>query len=394
MEKISPVSPKRNSMKKILIIQLANSEKYPPVAQMYHLLKGRGYDVKIFCVKDGEGFGMIQEDIVYLGKTSRTRILNRISFSTFYILSYLRGLIYRPHLVIVVDFKAVLAGLALAKILSVPLIYYCLDIGVKNELMGIQKLLLSIERNFSKYFNLIIFPEENMAKFFRRETGIRQKIMVVYNAVSKNTIPSREISLKSILAEKGYTFKWIIFRHGGIGDNHCMEESILAMEHLPKEAGLVLAGYSNEEYLKKIKQLILQRNLEKRVLLLGILQRKEILELLPSVDIGLALYKPTSINKKFYGTGAVKLAEYIASGIPSVVNDNKIMRELNKKVGSFVFANPYSPESIANAVKEVINNPGKAKKLGQNARRAFETFYNFEYQFEPVLREIERWIGR
>jgi len=381
-------------MKKVLIIQLGNSDKYPPVAQMYHLLKGRGYDIKIFCVKDGEGFGMIQEDIVYLGKTSRTRILNWISFSTFFILSFFRGLVYRPHLVIVVDFKAVLGGLLLAKTLSIPLIYYCLDIGVKNEVVGIQKLLISMERKFSKYFNLIIFPERNRAKFFRRMTGNRQKIMVVYNAVSKNTLPFRKTSLKNILAEKGYTFKWIIFRHGGIGEDQCIEESILAMEHLPGEAGLVLSGYSNEEYLKKIKQLILQRNLEKRVLLLGILQRKDILELLPSVDIGLALYKPTYINKKFYGTGAVKLAEYIASGIPSVVNDNKIMRELNKKVGSFVFADPYSPESIANAIKEVINNPGKAKKLGQNARKAFETFYNFEHQFEPVLREIERWIGR
>jgi len=381
-------------MKKVLIIQLGNPDKYPPVAQMYHMFKSRGYDVKIFCVKDGEGFGMIHEDIVYLGKSSRNRILNWMWFSTFLKLSFLRGLIYRPHLVIVVDFKAVLAGLALAKILSIPFIYYCLDIGVKNEVAGIQKLLLSMERKFSKYFNLIIFPEENRAKFFRRMTGNRQKIMVVYNAVSKNTLPFRETSLKNILAEKGYTFKWIIFRHGGIGEDQCIEESILAMEYLPEEAGLVLAGYSNREYLEKIKQLILQRNLEKRVLLLGILQRKEILELLPSVDIGLALYKPTSINKKFYGTGAMKLSEYIASGIPSVVNDNKIMRELNKKVGAFVFADPYSPESIANAIKEVINNPGKAKKLRQNARKAFETFYNFEYRFEPVLREIERWRGR
>ena len=381
-------------MKKVLIIQLENSDNYPTVAQMYHILKGRGYDVKIFCVKDGEGFGMIQEDIVYLGKSSRNRILNWIWFSTFFIISFFKGLIYRPHLVIVVDFKAVLGGLALAKTLSVPLIYYCLDIGVKNELVGIQKLLLSIERKFSKYFNLIIFPEENRAKFFRRMTGIRQKIMVVYNAVSKNTIPSRKTSLKNILAEKGFNFRWIVFRHGGIGEDQCIEESILAMEHLPVEAGLVIVGYSNEEYLEKIKQLILQKNLEKRVFLLGILQRKDILGLLPSVDIGLALYKPTSINKRFYGTGAVKLAEYIASGIPSVVNDNKMMRELNKKVGAFVFANPYSPESIANAVKEVISNPQKAKKLGQNTRKAFETFYNFEYQFEPVLREIERWIGK
>ena len=381
-------------MKKVLIIHLANSEKYPPVAQMYHLLKNRGYDAKIFCVKDIEGFRMIQEDIVYLGKTSRTRILNWISFSTFFILSFFRGLVYRPHLVIVVDFKAVLGGLLLAKTLSVPFIYYCLDIGVKNEVVGIQKLLISIERKFSKYFNLIIFPEENRAKVFKNETGIRKKIMVVYNAVSKNTIPSREISLKSILAERGYTFKWIIFRHGGIGEDQCIEESILAMEHLPREAGLVLVGYSNNEYLKRLKQLILERGLENRVLMLGILQRKDILELLPSVDVGLAIVKPTSINKKFYGTGAVKLAEYIASGIPSVVNDNKIMRELNKEVGAFVFANPYSPESIASAIKEVINNPQKAKRLRQNARKAFETFYNFEYQFEPVLREIERWIGR
>ena len=381
-------------MKKVLIIQLENSDNYPTVAQMYHILKGRGYDVKIFCVKDGEGFGMIQEDIVYLGKSSRNRILNWIWFSTFFIISFFKGLIYRPHLVIVVDFKAVLGGLALAKTLSVPLIYYCLDIGVKNELVGIQKLLLSFERRFSKYFNLIIFPEENRAKFFRRMTGIRQKIMVVYNAVSKNTIPFRKTSLKNILAEKGFNFRWIVFRHGGIGEDQCIEESILAMEHLPVEAGLVIVGYSNEEYLEKIKQLILQKNLEKRVFLLGILQRKDILGLLPSVDIGLALYKPTSINKRFYGTGAVKLAEYIASGIPSVVNDNKMMRELNKKVGAFVFANPYSPESIANAVKEVISNPQKAKKLGQNTRKAFETFYNFEYQFEPVLREIERWIGK
>ncbi|OQX50595.1 MAG: hypothetical protein B5M53_12270 [Candidatus Cloacimonas sp. 4484_209] len=75
-------------MKKVLIIQLENSDNYPTVAQMYHILKGRGYDVKIFCVKDGEGFGMIQEDIVYLGKSSRNRILNWIWFSTFFIISF------------------------------------------------------------------------------------------------------------------------------------------------------------------------------------------------------------------------------------------------------------------------------------------------------------------
>jgi len=384
-----------DKIKKVLIIQYTETKRNPIVIQAAKLMAMRGYEVRIFCIKGTkrvESPEGIKFD--YLGSETNKSLFNFWEYFLFIFKSLIKGIIYRPNLIIGIDFRATLPVFLLAFVLSKPSIYYCMELELKKKnTTFFRNILLSLDRKLSRRFNIIVFPHKGRGDIFKKITGINKTILIAYNATSKlysgSKIEEQNCSLIS------FNFKHILFRHGVIADDHSIRETIEALRYLPDDTGLILVGPIKDDYREFLNRFIYEKKLQNRVVLLDFLPRRVIFSLLKKVDIGIAIYKPDiDITNKLYSTSSVKLGEFIAAGIPAVVNDTMELRELNKKVGSFVFADPYSPESIANAVKEVINNPKKAKKLRENARKAFETFYNFEYQFEPVLREIERWIGK
>ena len=81
----------------------------------------------------------------------------------------------------------------------------------------------------------------------------------------------------------------------------------------------------------------------------------------------------------FYREGVPKsLIEASACGLPLVTTDSVGCRDTvdNKKNGYIV--NPHSPGEIANALRKIINNPQKRKKMGEKSRRIAVHDYNVE----------------
>jgi len=312
--------------------------------------------------------------------------LDYLNFSLHVFINTLR---FAPSLILAVDHHAFIPAAVISKLFSVPLILWKLEIsGERGSFF--ERLLFILEKNFAKYTKASVFPNKERMKDFLKHSRLK-KTYIVFNSVSKEYVGKVKQEKNTESSKKGF----LVVRQGGIGNDHSILETIMALTILPKNVRFIIIGYCRDsKFLGKMKDKIREHKIEDRIEIILNLDRVKILSILKKSNIGVVLYKPVSKTTQLSGTSSMKLAEYIASGIPAVVNNNQIMRDLNKKVGSFVFADPYSPESIANAIKEVIYNPDKTRKLRKNAKRAFETFYNFEYQFNPVLKEIEKWTKK
>jgi len=323
------------------------------------------------------------------GNENRSGFHQYLDYLNFSLHVFLNTLKFTPSLILAVDHHAFIPAALISKLFSVPLILWKLEIsGEKGG--GFESLLFILEKNFAKYTKASVFPNKERMKDFLKHSRLK-RTYIAFNSVSKEYVGKVKQERNNESSKKDF----LVVRQGGIGSDHSILETIMALTILPKNVKFIIIGYSSDnKFLGKMKDKIKEHKIDDRIEIILNLDRFKTLSILRKSNIGVALYKPVSKTTQLSSTSSMKLAEYIASGIPAVVNDNQIMRNLNKKVGSFVFADPYSPESIAKAIKEVIYNPEKAKKLRRNAKRAFKTFYNFEYQFEPVLKEIEKWIKK
>ncbi len=104
---------------------------------------------------------------------------------------------------------------------------------------------------------------------------------------------------------------------------------------------------------------------KKNILVLGHREHKDVPVYLKAADV---LVLPNSgkyeISKRY--TSPIKLFEYMASGVPIVASDLPSIREiLNKK--NAVLVEPDNPKSLAEGIRNILNNEQSFKKRASNA---------------------------
>jgi len=102
------------------------------------------------------------------------------------------------------------------------------------------------------------------------------------------------------------------------------------------------------------------------------------------LDLGLALFEPTSANQLY--VVPLKLFDYMGLGIPVVVSDFPSMRQIVDDCGIGTTADPRSAESIAAAIRSLVEDSAKRRAMSVAALRCFETTYSWERQEEVLLR--------
>ena len=80
-----------------------------------------------------------------------------------------------------------------------------------------------------------------------------------------------------------------------------------------------------------------------------------------------------------------KLNNYFVAGIPSIVSNSPDFVTFVERFGTSKIADPADPHSIAEAVNSILSNSEEYSAYCRNVRSAFESEFNFEKQFEPVL---------
>lgn len=157
------------------------------------------------------------------------------------------------------------------------------------------------------------------------------------------------------------------------------KEMVSALQIDSGDLRLKLLGRVYPESLKKELVEISSNN---NVDFLGWVSHSELPDLLSNAICGLVVLHPIPGYMEAY---SVKMFEYMASGLPIIASDFPLWREIIENGNCGILVNPLDPLEISKAVKFLIENPGAAREMGKNGRKAAIDNYSWEREEEKLL---------
>jgi hypothetical protein len=164
-----------------------------------------------------------------------------------------------------------------------------------------------------------------------------------------------------------------------------MVDAMAMVQH--PDARLVLAGPMPED----LTDVVAQRRGWDRVVAAGWHSRTAVQDLLAQSRIGIAVLHPLPNYLDNYPS---KLFEYMASGIPSIVSDFPLWREVIEEVDCGIIVDPLDPRGIAAAIDELLADPDQAEIAGRRGRMATQETLNWAAEGEKLIRLYSQLTGR
>lgn len=115
---------------------------------------------------------------------------------------------------------------------------------------------------------------------------------------------------------------------------------------------------------------------------LGRLGRAEVDALLDRARVGLAVLHDTPQYRDAYPT---KLFEYMAAGVPAVVSDFPLWREMVEGAGCGLLVDPLNVDAIAAACTAILQDAELAQRLGDAGKRAARDRFNWALEGDRLL---------
>lgn len=114
----------------------------------------------------------------------------------------------------------------------------------------------------------------------------------------------------------------------------------------------------------------------------GWLSRQEVKEVLERCRVGIATLLP---EKQYVRCLPTKLFEYAAAGLPVVASDFHIIRAFVEDAACGVVVDPTRPVEIARAIRELLDDPAYAQRIGELGREAVQEKYNWATEAASLL---------
>ncbi|MEH2163378.1 MAG: glycosyltransferase [Nostoc sp.] len=385
--------------KSIGILIYANPDHYPPTINAIHLL-AEYFDVVLISRNQNLPFWEYPANVIVhrLGKYTSVREREQQSagnkiWEYINFVEQARLLLKDVSLIYAYDaFGYVAAYLShLMQTRSIILIYHNHDLNEQLfPLSSLSGWVQRVERKCVHKANLVVFPSDERAFLFKKLTNFNGKLLIVPNFPRK-TYFKENPNFKNIISER--LKKLTILLQGAISIKNSLLELIDSLTYLDNSIELKLIGPLQEEEKHLMKDLAIRNKVADRVKYFLPVPYNELPLHTWAASIGVCLYKKTDINHQTMGTASNKIYEYAACGLPVIVSDQPDYRE---NLGGEIwvrFADPDNPESIASAVKDILNNLEKYEEMCLAARQAFEEKYNYESAFSSLLTQIKDLVN-
>lgn len=86
----------------------------------------------------------------------------------------------------------------------------------------------------------------------------------------------------------------------------------------------------------------------------------------------------------YVGSFPTKMFEYMAMGLPVVVSNFPLYREVVERQGCGICVDPDDVDGIADALRYLFDNPDRAREMGRNGRTTVASHYNWDTELTKL----------
>jgi len=166
---------------------------------------------------------------------------------------------------------------------------------------------------------------------------------------------------------------------GAISETRGVREMLQAMGLTKGTQRLELAGRFAPQELRAELEATAQWG---HVRFHGHLDRAAVRALLDRCFAGLVTLRPTA---SYVEALPVKMFEYMGAGLPVIASDFPLWRDIVEQHACGLCVDPLDPAAIAHALDALTDDPEMAATMGNNGRRAVESFFNWSHEEAKLL---------
>lgn len=300
------------------------------------------------------------------------------------LLSFKVGLSFKPDLIHAHLQEGVFAGKLISKFKKIPLVLDAqgsltgemVDHGFLDE-SGLRH---SFFHKFERYLNnatdAVLCSSMNTLKVFREEFKVSpEKLHHIPDGVDTK-IFNPQLDVSDLRGELKLEGKRVVLYAGLLteyqGINYLLEAIPLVIEDF-EDAHFLIIGYPRIEYYKKIAKKL---KVLEHTTFLGRIEYAELPRYLCLGELAISPKIPKNESN-------AKLLNYMASGLPTVVFEHPVNRELLEDLG--IYAKLRDSYSLASCIKKILKDEKLSKKLSKKVRERAVGKYSWKSIGEKLI---------
>ena len=281
-------------------------------------------------------------------------------------------------------------GLIWAGILSksgrYPLVYYSLELYVEDhpELSSFYYL-RGAEKRFNRRSKATIVQDKSRGAVLAESNGVLDAKSLVY-------FP---ISLRGDLVKRKSTFlhqkfgidesKKIVLYFGSVFARRYLDRLVEMAEGFTDDIVLVVLGHGADSYREYLQSIAKSG---KAIVSNEFIPEHQVLDVVSSADIGVALFQTTNANDRLVAFSSLKISYYIRCGVPVFAFDTESSRRLTGafKCGELINGIDELPAKVQAIVTDY-------ERYQDEAYMAFSTFFSFDRTFPAMYSHLNALVG-
>ncbi len=351
-------------------------------------LKNAGYDLSIISFRSDESYK--QNEIINGVQLTRIDLFGKkslpfVKYFEYYKAAWKMIERERPDIMYCWDLNTLYLGVKAKKLLGTKLIYYSGEYFpglVRDDIRyGFGHLFYKIYEHFEKkWFPLcdaVMTVNDNIRQIFMEKYG--RDAVLIMNTPERSFFKDYKIHDKKVVGYSGY-INWV----------RGVDKLVLAAKEIvdhDNEFKFLIAGFGN--YEGEIRKLIKENSLESHFTITGKIPNSKMPLYYAQMSVGTITFQPTTNN--MLGSPS-KLFDYMGAGKALLVSDFPVMGGIVKTENCGEVVDPTNPIDIAEKILSMFEKK-KVIRYGKNARKAFETKYNWEIMEKRLLKVFEEVAG-
>jgi glycosyltransferase involved in cell wall biosynthesis len=214
-----------------------------------------------------------------------------------------------------------------------------------------------------------------------------KSIRVIPNGVDVKMF-SNQVNIHSRSADERLVGRFVVLYAGAHGEANDLKVALEAAVNLREEDQIRFVFIGDGKEKSSLVANAAERGLD-NVLFYPPVPKCDMPRALESADVCLAILKPIEEFKTTYPN---KVFDYMAAGKPVVLAIDGVIRSVIEEAKAGVFVPPGDPIALADAIKELWQNPGVVEQMGRAAREFVSDKFDRSKQVEAFIALLQEMV--